>query len=115
MKKFIFLSLTISFSMTAIASQKTSEVSASQIDLIRIHTTKHAASAARKIVILKILGLEEECSLGVFFDSEENSATLSLALSAFVSKSNMNIGYETDSRAPWGDRRYCELTYIDIK
>ncbi len=114
MKKLSIVILTAGLSVNAIA-EKTIDISAAQIDAIRIHTTQHAASTARKIVTIKMSNLEDGCSSGVFLNSEDNAATLSIALSAFVSKSDIRIAYEPNSPAPWGDTKYCALTYLDIK
>ncbi len=106
------------FSLVLIASanaEKGVDLASGKMTTVRMHTSVHGNANARELALVKISGLEDGCNSGVFLDARTDKDTLSLILAAYVSKSPVRIGYEPNSRAPWGDNAYCALTYFDIK
>ncbi len=115
MKKLITFLLIYTITFSTAYAEYFIDLQATQITIMRTHTTHHASVNARRMVLANIAGLNDGCNLGVFFDSSQNAETLSVFLTAFVTKKNVRIGYEPNIRSPWGDTNYCALTAFDIK
>jgi len=112
MKRILIL---LSLVATNIYAEKAVEIKGSDIRTLRTHTNLHWNSGARNVVVVKVAGLEDGCTEGVFFPEDGNDATLSLVLAARVSNQDIRLAYEPNTRAPWGDTKYCALTYFDIQ
>ncbi len=108
----IFITLV---SMSTAMAEISVDLQASQISIVRIHTTHHANSSAQRHALVQISGLLGGCTSGIFFNASQNVETLSLVLSAFVAKNNIKLGYEPSFTSPWRDPTYCALTYFDVK
>ncbi len=112
MKKVILL-LAL-FSSVCFAVEKGKDISASDIAHLRLHTSQHAYASIQKTALLNVPDLDTECSRGVFINVENDAEAYSTILAAVMSKSKVKIGFETTKKTPWGDARYCELTYLDL-
>jgi len=98
-----------------LSAEKYADLTPDKITTVRMHASIHAAPAARGQALLQIVGLEGGCTGGVFLDAKVDKELYSIVLTAFASKSAVKIGYEPNIKSPWGDLRYCALTYFDIK
>ena len=112
MKIYLLLLLLVSASVFA---EKSAELAPGKITTVRLHGSIHSSSAARDQALLIISGLEEGCTSGVFLNAKTDRELYAIVLAAYTSKSAARIGYEPNIRAPWGDSKYCALTYFDIK
>ncbi|GLQ74730.1 hypothetical protein [Vibrio penaeicida] len=113
--KYTLAVLTLSISGMLNAAEITADLPSGAMGAVRMHTNDHSNHGARDMALVKISGLQGGCDRGVFLDASADKATLSLILSAYVSKSAVQIGYEPTLKSPWGDSRYCAITYFDIK
>ena len=111
-KTVLFLTLT---SSVCFATEKSKDITPSDIEQLRLHSSQHAVGSVQRTALLKIPNLDVDCSNGVFISLADDHEAYSTLLAAVVSKSNVRLGLETTKKTPWGDARYCALTYFDIK
>ena len=114
MKLYVFIMLVL-FSSYSAATVHVSTITVSQIDSFRLHTSKHYSSPTHNIATLRTSALLDTCSRGVFLDAETDQATYAAMMAAYLAGRDMEIRYDSNIGAPWGDTNYCAIIHFDIK
>ncbi len=114
MKNIIIGVMLTLFSFSSFAEELDVSISGSDIATFRTFTDNHSNNGTENIVMLKIFGLPAPCTKGLFVDGKSNSVAYSHLLAAYHTKKNLTVGYDTTVPNPWGDSRYCAVTYVDI-
>ncbi len=101
-------------SLSHAATETSDTVKSSDITRAYEVSSHHTLALTRNHFIIETPALDNHCT-SVYFDSKENPASLSVALAAMISKSDLDLFYYTDVLSPWGDAHSCALTGIVLK
>ena len=108
-KKLIALALLTTINSYVFA-ERFITISASQMAEVKVHTTHHNVPSARNYTVIKIAGLQEGCTTGVYLKVNDNPVTMSMVISAQLAGTGVKVGYEPLFKSPWGDSTICALT-----
>lgn len=116
MFKILFTLHIILISSFAQADQPVLDIDSGDIDRIRIHTTFISPSAQQNVVTVKTTKMkhtDNSCASGGYITLEDNQATYSAMLAAFLAGKNFSIMYDTEQHYS-ASNAYCAILYFDV-